>query len=214
MKQLRLDSLHCVVKAIPPLLAAMESAHLPLTAANMVKCNLTPPRLTGREILDDLMSFAKDLPRRWVHPKQAGRKATALPPSIVLPLFDFVERTEANMTFQQDTELTSFTKDKARRTRKITNSVLNRELYTKKCEEEEAKRSVALDVKHYLHDCVHGREFDLLDDRLHAAAEEIQEYIMESEIDEKMQRLEARLLEAAGEIARRDLISNWSTACH
>ena len=213
MMQLSLESLQCVVKASPPLLAAMESAHLPLTAANMVKCNLTPPRLTGREILDDLMSFAKDLPRRWVHPKQTGRKAIALPPSVVLPLFDFVERTEADRNFQQDTELTSFTKDTARRKRKITNSVLNRALYTKKCEEEEAKRSVALDVKHYLHDCVHGRELDLLDDRLHAAAEEIQEYIMESEIDEKMQRLEARLLEAAGEIARRDLVSNLSTAC-
>ena len=59
---------------------------------------------------------------------------------------------------------------------------------------------MALDVKHYLHDCVHGRELDLLDDRLHATAEEIQEYIMEGEIDEKMQRLEARLLKAAGEI--------------
>ena len=213
MKQLSLESLQCVLKASPPLLAAMESAHLPLTAANMVKCNLTPPRLTGREILDDLMSFAKDLPRRWVHPKQTGRKATALPPSVVLPLFDFVERTEADQNFQQDTELTSFTKDKARRKRKITNSVLDRELYTKKCEEEEAKRSVALDVKHYLHDCVHGRELDLLDARLEVAAEEIQEYIMESEFDEKMRRLEARLLEAAGEIARRGLVSNWSTAC-
>ena len=200
MKQLSLESLQCVLKASPPLRAAMESAHLPLTAANMVKCNLTPPRLTGREILDDLMSFAKDLPRRLVHPKQDGRKATALPPSVVLPLFDFVERTEANRTFQQDTELTSFTKDTARRKKKITNSVLNRKLYTKKCEEEETKRSVALDVTHYLQDCLQDRELDLLDARLEAAAQEISDYIVESEIDEQMQLLDARLRKAASDI--------------
>ena len=200
MKQLSLESLQCVLKASPPLRAAMESAHLPLTAANMVKCNLTPPRLTGREILDDLMSFAKDLPRRWVHPKQTGRKATALPPSVVLPLFDFVERTEANRTFQQDTELTSFTKDTARRKKKITNSVLNRKLYTKKCEEEETKRNMALDVTHYLQDCLQDRELDLLDARLEAAAQEISDYIVESEIDEQMQLLDARLRKAASDI--------------
>ena len=101
-------------------------------------------------------------------------------------------------------------------------------------------------MDHYLQECVHERELDLLDARLQAAAEEIQDAILESEIDEKMQRLEerlmaaaseidryileeeenekkerawedmeARLLDAAGEIALRDMISKyWSTARH
>ena len=142
------------------------------------------------------------LPRRWVRPKQTGRKATALPPSVVLPLFDFVERTEANRTFQQDTELTSFTKDTARRKKKITNSVLNRKLYTKKCEEEETKRNMALDVTHYLQDCLQDRELDLLDARMETAAQEIAEYIVESEFDEQMQLLDARLSESALDIGK------------
>ena len=41
------------------------------------------------------MSFAKVLPRRWVHQKPTGRKAIALPPSVELRLFVFVGRTEA-----------------------------------------------------------------------------------------------------------------------
>ena len=85
-----------------------------------------------------------------------------------------------------------------------------------------------------------------MDARLQAAAEEIQDVVLESEIDEKMQRLEerlmtaasdidryileeeetdkkerawkdmeARLLDAAGEITLKDIVSEyWSTARH
>lgn len=248
-KQLSLESIQCVVKAIPPLLAAMESAHLPLTAANMVKCNLTPPRLTGREIADDLLSFAKVLPRRLVHRRPTGRKAIEIPPSVLLPLFVFVERTEANREMREDAVLASFTekeRPRGRKSRRIRNVVVNREGYIKEWEEEETKRHIALDVEHYLQECVHERELDLLDARLQAAAEYIQDAILESEIEEKMQRLEemlmtaasdidryileeeeneknerawrdmeARLLDAAGEITLKDIVSEyWSTACH
>ena len=168
----------------------------------MIKCNMTPPRLTAREIADDLLSFAKVLPRRWVHPKQTGRKAIALPPSVQLPLFDFVERMEANRKMQADAKLTSFTKATPRRIMKITNSVVNREVYMKEREEEEAKKSMALDVTQYLQDCMQDRELDLLDARLEVAAQEIQEYIMESKIDEQMQLLDARLRKAALDIGR------------
>ena len=46
------------------------------------------------------------------------------------------------------------------------------------------------------------RELDLLDARLEIAAQEIQEYIMESKIDEQMQLLEARLRKAARAIGK------------
>ena len=205
VKQLSLESLQCVVKAIPPLLAAMESAHLPLTAANMIKCNLTPPRLTDREIADDLLSFAKVLPRRWVHHKRTGRKAIEIPPSVVLPLFVFVERTEANREMREDAVLTSFAekeRPRGRKSRRIRNVVVNREGYIKEWEEEETNRHIAQDVDHYLQECVHERELDLLDARLQSAAEEIQDAVLESEIDEKMQRLEERLMAAASDIER------------
>jgi len=178
---------------------------LPLTTANMIKCNLTPPRLTGREIAHDLMSFAKALPLRWVHQNPTRRKAIALPPSVVLPLFVFVERTEANWKIQEDTVLTSFTekeRPRGRKSRRIRNVVVNREGYIKEWEEEETKRHIALEVEHYLQECVHERELDLLDARLEAAAEEIQDVVLESEIDEKMQRLEERLMTAASDIDR------------
>ena len=214
MKHLSQESLLSLIKSKRPFFAAMASAHLPLTAANVIKCNLVPPELTGREVADDLMSFARGLARRWVEQKPNRRKAIELPPSVDLPLFIFVERTEANRKLQEDTNLSSFANARPRRTRKITNSLLDREVYIKRCEEEETKTNMALDVTHYLQDCLQDRELDLLDARLEVAAQEIQEYIMASEIDEKMQRLEARLLEAAGEIARRGRVSNWSTACH
>ena len=91
---------------------------MPLTAANMIKCNLVPLELTGREIADDLMSVAKVLPRRWVHRRLVGRKAIALPPSVELPLFVFVERTKANRKIQADAKLSSFTKKRPRSRRK------------------------------------------------------------------------------------------------
>ena len=171
----------------------------------MIKCNITPPRLTDREIADDLLSFAKVLPRRWVHQKPTGRKAIELPPSVHLPLFDFVGRTEASRTFQQDTRLTSFTqkvKPRERKSKRIKNVVVNREIYIKERSVEETQRNIALHVEQYLHDCVHDRELGLLDARLQAAAAEIQEQITESEIDEKMQRLETRLSKAASDIDR------------
>ena len=133
LKRFGLAWLHSVQTSNHPLSAAMET--LPLTAASIIKCHVTPPRLTYREIVDDLLSFAKVLPRRWVHPKQTGRKAIALPPSVQLPLFDFVERMEANRKMQADTKLTSFTKATPRRRMKITNSVVNREVYMKEREE-------------------------------------------------------------------------------
>ena len=213
MKHLSQDSLHSLIKSKRPFFATMASAHLPLTAANVIKCNLAPPEVTGRDIADELMPFARALARRWVEQKPTRRKAIELPPSVELPLFIFVERTEANPNLQGGAQLSSLTKARPRRTRKITNSLLDREVYIKRCEEEETKTNMALDVTHYLQDCLQDRELDLLDARLEVAAQEIQEYIMASEIDEKMQRLEARLLEAAGEIARRGLVSNWSTAC-
>ena len=79
-------------------------------------------------------------------------------------------------------------------------SLLNQQVYIKKCEEEETKRSVALDVTHYLQDCLQDRELDLLDARLEAAAQEISDYIVESEIDEQMQLVDARLRKAASDI--------------
>ena len=171
----------------------MESAYLPLTAANMVKCNLTPPRLTAREIADDLLSFAKALPNRRVRPMPVGRTAIALPPSVVLPLFDFAERTESNRDMHDDTTLTSYSQERPRRRRRITNAVLVRDAYVKEREEEEAKRSMALEVEDYLLECERERELELMDARLEAAAEEIQEYLVEFEVDEQMQLLEARL---------------------
>ena len=155
---------------------------LPLTAASIIKCGITPPRLTYREIVDDLLSFAKILPRRWVHQKPTGRRAGALPPSVQLPLFDFVGRADANRKIVEDAKLTSFTKERPRRSRKITNSTLNREVYIKEWELEATKRNMALDVTHYLQDCTHEKELDLLDARLEAAAKDIQEYIVESAI--------------------------------
>ena len=182
----------------------MQRAHLPLTAANMVKCNLTPPRLTGREIADDLLSFAKVLPRRRVHRKLTGRKPIELPPSVEMPLFVFVERTEANRKMLEDTTLTSFTKERprGRRSTKIRNSVLNREVYIKELEQEQTKRNMSLDVAQYLQECAREKELDLLDARLEAAAREIQEHIIESEIGENLQRSEARLKKAALDIDR------------
>ena len=169
----------------------------------MIKCNMTPPRLTVREIADDLLSFAKDLPRRSVHRKPTGRKAIEIPPSVHLHLFDFVEPTEASRTFQQDTGLTSFTqkvRPRGRKSKRIKNVVVNREIYIKEQSVEETQRNIALHVEQYLHDCIHDRELGLLDARLQAAATEIQEQITESEIDEKMRRLEARLSKAASGI--------------
>ena len=159
----------------------------------MVKCNLTPPRLTAREIAYDLLSFAKALPNRRVRPMPVGRTATALPPSVVLPLFDFAERTESNRDMHDHTALTSYTQERPRRRRRITNAVLVRDAYVKEREEEEAKRSMALEVKDYLLECERERGLELMDARLEAAAEEIQEYLVEFEVDEQMQLLEARL---------------------
>jgi len=173
-----------------------------LTAASIIKCNVTPPKLTYREIVDDLLSFAKVLPRRCVHQKPTGRKAIALAPSVQLPLFDFVGRTDANRKIEEDAKLTSFTKERPRRSRKITNSTLNREVYIKAWELEATKRNMVLDVTHYLQDCVQERRLDLLDARLEAAAEDIQEYIVESKIDEQMQLVDARLRKAALDIGR------------
>ena len=183
-----------------PISAAMASAHWPLTAANVIKCNLVPPEVTGRDIADELMPFARALARRWVEQKPTRRKAIELPPSVELPLFIFVERTEANPNLQGGAQLSSLTKARPRRTRKITNSILNREVYMKKCEEEETKRSMALDVTHFLQDCTRERELDLMDARLVAAAKEISDYIVESKIDEQMQLLDARLRKAASDI--------------
>ena len=151
-----------------------------MAAANMIKCNLVPPELTGRDIADELMPFARALARRWVEQKPTRRKAIELPPSVELPLFIFVERTEANPNLQGGAQLSSLTKARPRRIRKITNSILNREVYMKKCEEEETKRT--LDVTHYLQDGVQDRELDLLNARLEATAKDIQEYIVESAI--------------------------------
>ena len=117
-----------------------------------------------------------------------------------MPLFIFVERTEANRKLHEDTELSSFANAGARRTRKITNSLLDRKVYIKKCEEEATKTNMALDVTHYLQDCLQDRELDLLDARLEAAAQEISDYSVESEIDEQMQLLDARLRKAASDI--------------
>ena len=202
MKHLSQDSLHYLIKSKRPFFATMASAHLPLTAANVIKCNLVPPELTGREVADDLMPFARALARRWVEQKPNRRKAIELPPSVDLPLFIFVERTEANRKLHEDTELSSFANAGARRTRKITNSLLDRKVYIKKREEEETKTNMALDVTHYLQDCLQDRELDLLDARLEVAAQEIQEYIMESKIDDQMQLLGARLRKAALDIGR------------
>ena len=184
----------------------MAPTQLLLTAANMIKLSITPPRLTDREIADDLLSFAKVLPRRWVHKKPTGRKAVELPPSVQLPLFVFVERTEAGRDIQQDTKLTFFTqtgKLRGRLGNRIKNLAVNREIYIKDLEVEETKRTMSQDVAHYLHDCVHGQELDLLDARLQAAAEEIQEHISEIETDEKTQRLETRLSKSGSDIGRR-----------
>ena len=200
MKHLSQDSLHYLIKSKRPFFATMASAHLPLTAANVIKCNLVPPELTGREVADDLMSFARVLARRWVEQKPNRRKAIELPPSVDLPLFIFVERTEADRKIQEDAKLSSFAKARPRRTRKITNSLLDREVYIKKCEEEETKRNMALDVTHYLQDCLQDRELDLLDARMEAAAQEISDYIVESKIDEQMQLLDVRLRKAASDI--------------
>ena len=202
MKHLSQDSLLSLIKSKRPFFAAMAFAHLPLTAANVIKCNLVPPELTGREVADDLMSFARVLARRWVEQKPNRRKAIELPPSVDLPLFIFVERTEASRELQEDTNLSSFANARPRRTRKITNSLLDREVYIKRCEEEETKTNMALDVTHYLQDCLQDRELDLLDARLEVAAQEIQEYIMESKIDDQMQLLGARLRKAALDIGR------------
>jgi len=180
----------------------MDSADLPLTAANMIKCNLVPPELTGREIADDLMSFARVLARRWVEQKPNRRKAIELPPSVDLPLFIFVERTEANRKLQEDTNPSSFANARPRRTRKITNSLLDREVYIKRCEEEKTKTNMAFDVTHYLQDCLQDRALDLLDARMETAAQEISDYIVESEIDEQMQLLDARLSKSALDIGR------------
>ena len=147
---------------------------------------------------------------------------------------------------REDTTLTSFTKERpsGRRSTKINNSVLNREVYIKELEQEQTKRNMSLDVAQYLQECAREKELDLLDARLEAAAREIQEHIIESEIDEKMQRLEARLekaawdidkcieeeemdeeresksaemearlLDAAAEIALRDMISKYWSRC-
>ena len=140
------------------------------------------------------MSFAKVLPRRRVHRKPTGRKPIELPPSVEMPLFVVVERTEANRKIREDATLTSFTKERpsGRSSTKIRNSVLNREVYIKELEQEQTKRNMSLDVAQYLQECAREKELDLLDARLEAAALEIQEDIIESEIDEKMQRLEAR----------------------
>ena len=100
------------------------------------------------------------------------------------------------------TSLTEKERPRRRKSRQIRNVVVNREGYIKEWEEEETKRHIALDVEHYLQECVHERELDLLDARLQSAAEEIQDAVLESEIDEKMQRLEERLMAAASEIDR------------
>ena len=202
MKHLSQESLLSLIKSKRPSFATMASAHLPLTAANVIKCNLVPPELTGREVADDLMSFARVLARRWVEQKPNRRKAIELPPSVDLPLFIFVERTEANRKLQEDTNVSPFATARPRRTRKIPNSLLDREVYIKKCEEEETKRSMALDVTHYLQDCLQDRELDLLDARMETAAQEISDYIVESEIDEQMQLLDARLSKSALDIGR------------
>ena len=179
----------------------MDSTQLPLTAANMMKCNLTPPRLTAREIADDLLSFAKVLPRRRVQPMPiVGRTAIALPPSVQLPLFEFAERTESHRDMNDDNKFTSYTQERPRRRRRITNAVLTREACVKELEDEEAKRIMASEVEHYLQDCLHERELDLLDARLEAAAEEIQQYLVEFEVDERTQLLEARLMRHLDEI--------------
>ena len=180
----------------------MNYAHLPLAAANIIKCNLVPPEVTGRDIADELMPFARALARRWVEQKPTRRKAIELPPSVELPLFIFVERTEANPNLQGGAQLSSLTKARPRRTRKITNSLLDREVYIKRCEEEETKTNMALDVTHYLQDCLQDRELDLLDARMETAAQEISDYIVESEIDEHMQLLDARLSKSALDIGR------------
>ena len=151
-------------------------------------------------------------------------------------------RTDAVLTSLSEKE-----RPRRRKSRQIRNVVVNREGYIKEWEEEEeTNRHIAQDVDHYLQECVHERELDLLDARLQAAAEEIQDVVLESEIDEKMRRLEerlmaaasdieryileeeenekkekawedmeARLLDAAGEITLRDIVSEyWSTADH
>ena len=199
MKHLSQDSLHYLIKSKRPFFATMASAHLPLTAANVIKCNLVPPEVTGRDIADELMPFARALARRWVEQKPTRRKAIELPPSVELHLFIFVERTEANPNLQGGAQLSPLTKARPRRTRKITNSILNREVYMKKCEEE-TKRSMALDVTHFLQDCTRERELDLMNARLVAAAKEISDYIVESKIDEQMQLLDVRLRKAASDI--------------
>ena len=173
-----------------------------MTAASITKCHVTPPKLTYREIVDGLLSFAKTLPRRCVHQKPAGRKAIALPPSVQLPLFDFVGRTDANRKIEEDAKLTSFTKEKPGIRRKITNSTLNREVYIKEWELEATKRNMALDVTHYLQDCTHEKELDLLDARLEAAAKEISDYNVENKMDEQMQLWDAKLTKAALDIGR------------
>ena len=108
MKHLSQDPLLSLIKSKRPFFAAMASAHLPFTAANVIKYNLVPQELTGREVADDLMSFARGLARRWVEQKPNRRKAIELPPSVDLPLFIFVERTEANRKIQEDAKLSSF----------------------------------------------------------------------------------------------------------
>ena len=150
MKHLSQDSLLSLIRSKRPFFAAMAFAHLPFTAANVIKCNLVPPELTGREIADDVMSFARVLARRWVEQKPNRRKAIELPPSVDLPLFIFVERTEANRKLQEDTNLSSFANTRPRRTREITNFLLDREAYIKRCEEEETKTNMAFDVTHHL----------------------------------------------------------------
>ena len=114
MKHLSQESLLSLIKSKRPSFATMASAHLPLTTANVIKCNLVPPELTGREVADDLMPFARALARRWVEQKPNRRKAIELPRSVDLPVFIFVERTEANRKLQKDTELTPFPKATAR----------------------------------------------------------------------------------------------------
>ena len=106
---------------------------------------------------------------------------------------------------REDAVLTSFAekeRPRGRKSRRIRNVVVNREGYIKGWEEEETKRHIALDVEHYLQECVQERELDLLDARLQAAEEEIQDVVLESEIDEKMRRLEERLMAAASDIER------------
>ena len=61
---------------------------------------------------------------------------------------------------------------------------------------------MALDVTHYLQDCLQDRELHLPSARLEAAAQEISDYIVESEIDEQMRLLDARLSKSALDIGR------------